>query len=145
MDNQNYDIDEEKEKLKNKNAAAMLHGAEMNSKMAKEQETLDSLKAEIEKRANAFIGPEETKETKETKKTKESTKPSSGYKYERLVPGRRDPAQARPSKFIKVDWKPNEISNKAENLSANKDFKDNFIRTADELLGAGRFLWTGSE
>lgn len=165
MDNQNYDIDEktdekqekglntnedsdltyeefeaqenakeEEEKLKNKNAAAMLYGAETNPKMAEEflkvQETHESLKEQNQKIANAINDVAETMESEERKTS---------------VTGRRDPRMARSQKFIKVDWKPNEISNKAETLSANKDFKDNFIKTADELLGAGRFLWTGSE
>lgn len=133
QENAEYEEELEEEK-KSKNTGSMLYGAETNPEMAekfrKVQETHESQKAQNQKIANAINDVAETMESKERKTP---------------VTGRRDPAHARSSKFIKVDWKPNEISNKAETLSANKDFKDNFIKTADELLGAGRFLWTGSD
>ena len=134
-DLQVQEIEEElEEEKKSKNTGSMLYGAETSPEMAekfrKVQETHESQKAQNQKIADAINDVAETMESEERKTP---------------VTGRRDPRSARSQKFIKVDWKPNEISNKAENLSANKDFKDNFIRTADELLGAGRFLWTGSE
>lgn len=60
------------------------------------------------------------------------------------IPGRNNPSEVRDKNFLSTTYNPKEVSVDSS-VSMSKDFEKQFKDISKELLGAGRFIMTGSK
>lgn len=152
MDGQDYDFEEYMRKVNETIGKTQAYldetKEELDKKKAKENAEYAKNQAAVQNVANAYSRGDDSVSDEELdalEKGEEIEQVNTSEKELRPVTGRRDPRMARADKFLKVEWIPKEISRNAETLSQNDEFKKDFMAAADELLGAGKFLWTGSK
>lgn len=159
MDRQDYDLTDEELQFQEENRKIKEVIGKTQAYLDETQEELDKKKAKVNAEfaknqaavqnvANAYSRGDDSvsdEELEALEKGEEIEQVNTSEKELRPVTGRRDPRMARAERFLKVEWIPKEISRNAETLSQNDQFKQDFMAAADELLGAGKFLWTGSK